>query len=292
MCPPPLTGGAHHLTGEDRSLGRDSCSPQSKIWNHSKTAACNILTDLFLIGLFLAILRRLHLGRRERWGVIFFLTVSAVPVLAAILRLVIIVAALKRAGAQVPPAQREVDVRRFQDVLYLASEVEVTTAFIAACLPAMRALFRQKHETRQYANSANEYKASRGSSGGGGGGANTDSSQPPGTPRFDAAGNTAFLSASFDADDHHLYYNEGHHHNHHNHRPHHQEPGGHYDEFDWGTAAEGGGDDSAYLRAHDIELQVHGHHDPHRHHGHSTPSGQMGFPAPTLPAYHGYPVGD
>ncbi|KAF8250782.1 hypothetical protein K440DRAFT_131419 [Wilcoxina mikolae CBS 423.85] len=140
------------------------CSPQQKIWNHSKTAAANIFTDLFLVILFLAILRRLHLGRRERWGVIFFLTVSAIPIIAAILRLTIIILALKPLKPRTPAA-----VQRFYDVLYLASEIEVTTAFIAACLPAMRVFVREKRETRQYSRTSNEYK--------------NGNKAPPGTPR-------------------------------------------------------------------------------------------------------------
>lgn len=214
------------------------------------------------------------------------------PVLAAILRLVVIVAALKQPPSRLSAAQQGEDVKRFQDVLFLASEVEVTTAFIAACLPAMRALFHQKHETRQCANSHEGKGAwSRGSSGGSGGvwGGN-QLKCPPGTPRFDTADNVVFLSDSFGADDH----------DHHSHW-HHHGAGDHYGGFEWGAAAaaEGGQGSTASVRAHDIELQVHSH-SPHGHRGHhhgrhgpSTASGQMDFYAPPttpVPAHHAYPV--
>lgn len=216
------------------------------------------------------------------------------PVLAAILRLVVIVAALKQPPGRLSAAQQGDEVKRFQDVLYLASEVEVTTAFIAACLPAMRALFRQKHETRQYANSHKEGKGSRGSSGGSGGAEGVWGGNqlkcPPGTPRFDTADNVVFLSDSFGADDH----------DHHWHR---QGAEDHYGGFEWGAAAaatEGGQGSTASLRTHDIELQVrshspHSHRSHHHgHHGPSTTSSQVEFyalPTPPVPAHHGYPVG-
>jgi hypothetical protein len=95
-----------------------------------------------VIGLFLAILRTLHLGRQERCGVVIFLTISAIPVLAAILRLAIVIVALRPAGEKQNP-------QRFQEILYLASQIEVTTAFIAACLPAMRVFVRQREEKQQ-----------------------------------------------------------------------------------------------------------------------------------------------
>lgn len=92
-----------------------------------------------MIGLFLAILRTLHLGRKERCGVVIFLTISAIPVLAAILRLVIVILALR-------PAVGKQNPQRFKEILYLASQIELTTAFIAACLPAMRVFVRQREE--------------------------------------------------------------------------------------------------------------------------------------------------
>jgi hypothetical protein len=127
------------------SLGDDFCSPQQKIWNHSKTAAANIATDLGLIALFIAILRNLSFGTRERWGVIFFLTISTIPILAAILRLIIVALALR------PTLQDRTaaETRRSNDILYLASEIEATTAFIAACLPAYRGYIKERKEREQ-----------------------------------------------------------------------------------------------------------------------------------------------
>lgn len=153
-------------------MDTDFCSPQQKIWNHCKTAAANIVTDLFrkptliclhdisvpnvsaVIGLFLAILRTLHLGRRERWGVVIFLTISAVPVLAAILRLIIIVLALQQTIEDRDPKE----VQHFKEILYLTSQVELTTAFIAACLPAMRVFITDRKEKQQYRAASLEYK--------------------------------------------------------------------------------------------------------------------------------------
>ena len=53
--------------------------------------------------------------------------------------------------------------KRFGDTLYLASEIEVTTAFIAACLPAMRIFFRKKKERKLYSQASRERKAAAGS---------------------------------------------------------------------------------------------------------------------------------
>ncbi|KAA8910262.1 hypothetical protein FN846DRAFT_553966 [Sphaerosporella brunnea] len=138
------------------SLGPDFCSPQQKIWNHSKTAAANIVTDLFLIGLFIAILRNLSFGTRERWGIIFFLTISAIPILAAILRVIIVALALRPTLDKPTPE----DTSRFNGILYLASEIELTTAFIAACLPAFRGYFKEKKELRHYSQTSHEFHGS------------------------------------------------------------------------------------------------------------------------------------
>jgi len=166
FCPLPYSQQSRISNNHYRSLDSHYfCSPQEKIWNHSKTAAANILTDLFLVALFLVILRRLQLRRRERWGVVFFLMVSAIPILAAILRLTIIIRAMK------PLRHRTMnDLKKFYDILYLASEIEVTTAFIAACLPGMRVFLREKKDSRrQYSMASNEYRGGN--------------KAPPGTPR-------------------------------------------------------------------------------------------------------------
>ncbi|KAI5802089.1 hypothetical protein FPQ18DRAFT_312966 [Pyronema domesticum] len=142
------------------SIGPDFCSPQQKIWSHSKTAAANILTDAALMALFIAILKDLHLGRRERWGVIIFLCISAIPIFAAVLRLVIVILALDGKERE----RSKMDVQRFNNILYLASEVEITTAFVAACLPAMRVFFRRKYEERFYSGREGSVRGSLGGS--------------------------------------------------------------------------------------------------------------------------------
>ena len=129
---------------------------------HTKAAAANIITNLActssllsppstyltplttippVIGLFIAIFRTLHLGARERWGIICFLCISTIPVIAACLRLVVIIISFRT-------SRTRGEIQRFNDILYLASEMELTTAFIAACLPAMRVFLREKREAK------------------------------------------------------------------------------------------------------------------------------------------------
>lgn len=78
-------------------------------------------------------------------GVIVFLCIASVPVIAATLRLIVVAVALNSFNTSPTLPQQQ----KFNDTLYLSSQIEIASAFFAACLPAMRVFFRQKRERRR-----------------------------------------------------------------------------------------------------------------------------------------------
>ncbi|KAF8462362.1 hypothetical protein BDZ91DRAFT_850601 [Kalaharituber pfeilii] len=126
------------------AIGPENCNSQRYIPTLSASTFTNVINDIILMVLPLAVLRTLNLRRRDLFALSFVFLVGIITILAAIIRYIVV------HQTYTNPGEANNAEKKINDIMVVMSWclIEAFLAQIAFCLPAFRVFLRNRKGDR------------------------------------------------------------------------------------------------------------------------------------------------